>query len=59
MGKYGFDQSFIHCSIQRDDVLARAKEPRNRGFLPVDLEGFGSGWGVGLESLKIKQRVLR
>lgn len=59
MGKYGFDQIFNHRSIQRDDVLARGKEPRNRGFLPVDLEGFGSGWGVGLAGSKIKPRVFR
>ncbi len=59
MGKYGFDQISNHRSIQHDDVLAQVKEPRNRGFLPEDFEGHGSGCGVGLAGSKIKQRVFR
>lgn len=55
MGKYGFDQISNHRSIQHDDVLAQVKEPRNRGFLPEDLEGHGSGCGVGLQVRKLSK----
>ncbi|GIP02861.1 hypothetical protein J28TS4_12680 [Paenibacillus lautus] len=34
MGKYGFDQSFIHRSIQRDDVLREQKSREIAAFYP-------------------------
>ena len=60
MGKYGCDQILNQRSIQRDAILARIKKPRNRGFLPMDLEGHRRrGWGVGVAGSNTKHMILR